>query len=319
MSKCKRHCAVFFVIDNFFYKFIKNAFIVCLICGIIGTARIRLRSGTIVMCSDARYLFLKAEQWENKMKKENRTTRTTEKADIAETSAATEKERASLRANPRSALVKKRITSKKIAYYGLCLAMFFTAFFLDALISSIGTPVSFAVLTLPIATTIILLSQDYLDALIIGFLLGFASFIRQFIYPTGSSPFFIYPHVSILPRILVGIGTYSFFRFIERFTRGGKSADTNSKQKMRDIVSLSAAVGICGVIAATINTFSVMSMMATVRSDKTLLGLLQAVLLVNYLPEAIAAAIISPLVVRQVAVNRKLKIGGVIPVKALKQ
>jgi uncharacterized membrane protein len=210
-----------------------------------------------------------------------------------------------------------RFSSDKVAYYGACLAVIFVFFLIDTLISLFPIfAVSIAVTALPVALAIILLAQNFTEALIAGFLMGFASFMRAIILPVHvASPYFINPLVSVFPRILVGIGTYSAFRlmvYIAFILQGKKTRRDKPATRTSKMEDTSIMIGIAAVIGATINTFTVLPMLSLFRVDRTLTMLLQATIAVNYVPEVIVAAIIVPLIVISVARARNVKIAGVI-------
>ncbi|MGN1099086.1 MAG: hypothetical protein ACI4S9_01970 [Christensenellales bacterium] len=135
--------------------------------------------------------------------------------------------------------------SFKIAKFAMILAIVFVGITIDTLISGIFSirPAFASLLTV---VTVCLLF-GFLEAFVAGTFFGVLSLVRAYLFPTLTSPLFMYPLVSIVPRIAVGIVIWASLKgFSKIFSRSGK-----------DFVRNRLAYHIAGGLGAVTNTLLV--------------------------------------------------------------
>lgn len=170
--------------------------------------------------------------------------------------------------------------SKRIALYGVFAALIVVVFYLETLIGSFWiTPP--AIVSLSLLFTFCL-SADWRLGLGGGILFGLTSWALAAIF---GNPAFIFPWVSVLPRIFVGIGAYGAFRLTKCLV----------KDKANHFVTeyLPYSIGaLCGII---INTALVVTALTLFLPEMGSLGYwLSACITINFPVELIAAIILTP-------------------------
>ena len=121
-----------------------------------------------------------------------------------------------------------------------------------------------------------------------GLIFGIFSLIQAAIAPIGPlDPFFVNPLVSVLPRVLMGIGTYFCFKFFSSFPKFPKPVN----------------YAISGLFGSLINTCLVLLMLVVIKAMD--FKMFVAVLIANGLLEAVASAIITCIVVSLITMPKK--------------
>ncbi len=170
--------------------------------------------------------------------------------------------------------------SKRIALYGIFAALLVVMFYLETLIGSFWiTPP--AIISLSLLFTLCL-SEDWKLALGGGVLFGLVSWALAAMF---GNPVFIFPWISVLPRLFVGIGAYGAFRLIKHFVR-------NKTNKF--LVSyLPYSVGaLCGIL---INTILVITCLTLFAPDLgSLSDWISACVTLNFPIELVAAVVLTP-------------------------
>lgn len=151
------------------------------------------------------------------------------------------------------------MNSKIVARYGMIFALVIVAYYIDALIS-MGLTVRTAIVTMIVVMTVIQLF-DFWTALFTAAVFGCSSFVFSFIHPNFTSGAFMYPYVSILPRLCIAIVSFPLFKFL---TKAFGNSENSFK---RDI--LPRAIG--GASGALTNTLLVVPLIS-VALGKQLIG-----------------------------------------------
>ena len=121
-----------------------------------------------------------------------------------------------------------------------------------------------------------------------GLIFGIFSLIQAAIAPIGPlDPFFVNPLVSVLPRVLMGIGTYFCFKFFSSLPNFPKPVN----------------YAISGLFGSLINTCLVLLMLVVIKAMD--FKMFVAVLIANGLLEAVASAIITCIVVSLITMPKK--------------
>ena len=170
--------------------------------------------------------------------------------------------------------------SKRIALYGIFVAVLVVVFYLETLIGSFWiTPP--AIVSLSLLFTFCL-SGDWKLGLGGGVLFGLTSWALAAIFANAA---FIFPWVSVLPRLFVGIGAYGAFRLTKRLTKN------SGKKFLTDILPYSVGAA-CGIL---INTALVVTALTLFLPEMGTLGYwLGACITVNFPIELAAAIILTP-------------------------
>ncbi|MDR3319161.1 MAG: hypothetical protein LBS99_06950 [Clostridiales bacterium] len=185
--------------------------------------------------------------------------------------------------------------SKFIARYGVIAALVAVSVFMDMAISKIMLPILPVEAVIVTTLTVMTMCQlfDYKTAVFTTTLLGTVSFIIAFVLPVGipgasGEPIFPFqnPLVSLLPRILIGLGCYPTFIGLKKLFKNNKSAF------VREILprSLGAAAG------TLINTVGVLGMIAVFYESTVILTILTVVLAFNFAAEFIVSLILTPII-----------------------
>ena len=121
-----------------------------------------------------------------------------------------------------------------------------------------------------------------------GLIFGIFSLIQAAIAPIGPlDPFFVNPLVSVLPRVLMGIGTFYCFKLFSSFPKFPRPVN----------------YAISGLIGSLINTCLVLLMLVAIKAIPFEMFL--TVLVANGLLEAAASAIITSIVVSLITMPKK--------------
>ena len=121
-----------------------------------------------------------------------------------------------------------------------------------------------------------------------GLIFGIFSLIQAAIAPIGPlDPFFVNPLVSVLPRVLMGIGTYFCFKFFSSLPNFPKPVN----------------YAISGLFGSLINTCLVLLMLVVIKAMD--FKMFVAVLIANGLLEAAASAVITTIVMTLITMPKK--------------
>ena len=171
--------------------------------------------------------------------------------------------------------------SKRIALYGIFAALLVVVFYLETLIGSFWiTPP--AIISLSLLFTLCL-SEDWKLALGGGVLFGLVSWALAAMF---GNAVFIFPWISVLPRLFVGIGAYGAFRLVKYFVR-------NKTNKF--LVSyLPYSIGaMCGIL---INTILVIACLTIFAPDLGSLSYwISTCVTLNFPIELVAAVVLTPI------------------------
>ena len=121
-----------------------------------------------------------------------------------------------------------------------------------------------------------------------GLIFGIFSLIQAAIAPIGPlDPFFVNPLVSVLPRVLMGIGTFYCFKLFSSLPKSPRPVN----------------YAISGLFGSLINTCLVLLMLVAIKAMD--FKMFVAVLIANGLLEAAASAIITSIVVSLITMPKK--------------
>lgn len=124
----------------------------------------------------------------------------------------------------------------KITFTGIMIALMFVFSWTILGMVPIGTIASATTVFIPVVIGIIVL-DDFRYTCILSFAFGLVSLIRALVPQGALDPLFVNPLVSILPRLIMGILTHLFYRFISHHIKnkticgmltGGIGAFTNT-------------------------------------------------------------------------------------------
>ncbi len=182
----------------------------------------------------------------------------------------------------------------KVARYAIMLAIIFVATLLDRAIT-IGLPIAGATVELLVTFALCFLFDSWIDGFLASVFMGLSSFILAFPFAKIASQ---NPLISIVPRLFVTIAAFCVYKLILLATG-----------KMRNkIIGQAIAMVIATFVGLITNTILYMGAL-TLFTDAygSLVTALQAVVIVNILPEYLVALLgVSPLVL---GVRRGLKLG----------
>ena len=186
------------------------------------------------------------------------------------------------------------MNSKIVARYGIIVALIICAYYVDVLISwgismIVPTPIRIAVTSLIVVLTICQLF-DFKTAVFATTVFGVSSFLFAYIHPNLTASFFQNPLVSIFPRIMIDIVSYSVYFAINKVFQ-------NKNVFLRDYATRSIA-GAAGIIT---NTLLVITMMQLVKTDGDVFGtLLQVLIGIFFIIELCAGLLVVPVVSKTV-------------------
>lgn len=177
----------------------------------------------------------------------------------------------------------------KIAFAGILIALMFVLSWTVLGMIPLGVA-SATTVFIPVCIGIIFF-DDFKYAVIFGLFFGIVSLVRSFVPQGFLDPYFQNPIVSVLPRLLVGIVGYLFYKGLTRL------------MKNRIIVS-----SLTGGFIALINTIFTMGILILVYFQDvnqtfadngfSILTALKTISLLNMLPEIAIGAILTPIIIK---------------------
>ncbi len=176
------------------------------------------------------------------------------------------------------------MNSRAIAKYALIVALVIAAYYIDALIST-GLPIRVAVATVAVTLTLCQLF-DFKTAVFTTTVFGLLSFLFSYLHPNFTSPAFMNPVVSVIPRVLMGTLSFLAFSAIKKLT-----ADSAGKFK-REILPKIAG-GAAGVLT---NTALVLSMISLVNGSSLLGIAIQITVVIAFSVELVVSVTVVPAV-----------------------
>lgn len=179
--------------------------------------------------------------------------------------------------------------SKTIARYALIVALIIVAYSIDSFLVSRLLPIRIAVATLLTVLTIVQLF-DLKTAVFTTTVFGLMSFLYAYIFPNFVSQVFINPLVSVLPRVFIGLVSFSVLKLSNKLTK-----DTQNIFVKKYLTSSIAAA--CGVLT---NTGLVMSMISILDNQNIIKSIINVVLGVNFPAEFASCLLVVPILVNSV-------------------
>ena len=177
-----------------------------------------------------------------------------------------------------------KISSKKIALYGVLSALMFLFLLVETyvLTAFLGafTP---AVLTLPLAVAISIHNGKH-GMWVGGTIFGFCSFFLAVII---SNPVFINPLISILPRVFIGVVAYLVYSLTKLLFKKSKKGFLNQ----------TLPLGLSGAFGILTNTVCTIFMMFLFKATG-IEAVLATVMSINFVAEIIGAVILVPIYVK---------------------
>jgi uncharacterized membrane protein len=146
--------------------------------------------------------------------------------------------------------------------------------------------VSITIMMVPVIIAAVM--EGPVVGLTVGFLFGLFSLIQAAVAPKSIlDPIFVYPWLSILPRLFIGPVAWVVYRAVKRLNLLGKS---------RDVVGMVLA-GVAGSLTNTILVLGLLGVFYLGYTDWLTWPWIGAIAIANGLPEAAAAAILTVAVV----------------------
>ena len=199
----------------------------------------------------------------------------------------------------------------KLARYAIMLATIVVAMALDrqiglALTAGFSQQLSTAALVILVTFTFCFLDDTWLTAILSWTFFGFASFIKEFIPGMSSSvanlPIYMWPVVTMLPRIASGVVAFCTYKLMLLATR------KIGNERKRQVLSMMVAIFL-GNAANTILFLSTLNLFKQVFSLQysAMFELIKLAALTNILPEYTISIALAPFIV--LGVRRGLKLG----------
>lgn len=211
-------------------------------------------------------------------------------------------------------LSKSKFSTRKLVSVGLLSAI---SIFLG--LTGLGfipiPPVKATILHVPVIIGAIL--EGPLVGALVGLFFGLFSIYNAFVAPTPISFVFWNPIVAVLPRILIGLGSYYIYIAISKLLKNKLFNNKLLKNKLFKNQIQAFSIGFAAICGSLINTIGVLGLAYIIYLEKfaTALGLSASagakaiawVAVVNGIPEAIVSALITiPIVLAtKKAFNRK--------------
>ena len=169
----------------------------------------------------------------------------------------------------------------RVARYAIMLAIIFVATLLDRVIT-LGLPIAGATVELLVTFALCFLFNSWIDGFLASAFMGLSSFILAFPFAKVASQ---NPLISIVPRLFVTLLTFSLYRLLLLAT---------AKMKNRILGQTIAIVPstILGLVANTILYMGALTLFTDAYAS--LVVALQAVAILNVLPERIAPSAMIP-------------------------
>ncbi len=191
----------------------------------------------------------------------------------------------------------------RVAVYANMFATIFVAMMLDRLIG-IGLPTATAACVLLVTFSFCYLENRWTSGVCACALFGLASFVKEFIFPSSVAafPVYIWPIITILPRIVMGFVAFAAYRVLLRCTTKLK------RMRLRQVLCMSVATffGLLTNTTLFLTTLNLCKQIAGM-DYSSLITTIKVVLYTNILPEYLISMILSPYVV--LGVRRGLKLG----------
>lgn len=190
-----------------------------------------------------------------------------------------------------------------IAKYAIMFATIFVAIMLDRVIS-LGLPTATAACVLLVTFSFCFLDNRWQTGILACTLFGVASFLKEFIFPSsvGAFPVYVWPVITVLPRVAMGVVAFGVYRLALRFTR----KFTNRYRYQTLCIGVAAFFGLLTNTVLFLSTLNLCKQ--TAGMDYTsLLVTIKVVLFTNILPEYLISIILAPHIV--LGVRRGLKLG----------
>jgi len=191
----------------------------------------------------------------------------------------------------------------QVAKYAVMMATIFVAMMLDRVIS-LGLPISTAACVLLVTFSFCYLDNTWLTGIIVGALFGFVSFLKEFIFPSSVAafPVYVWPLITILPRVAMGAAAFSVYRLMLLITK--KMGNAYARQTL----SMTVATLIGNAVNTVLFLLALNVCKIVAHMDYTsLLIVIKGVILTNILPEYLISMILAPHIV--LGVRRGLKLG----------
>lgn len=191
----------------------------------------------------------------------------------------------------------------QVAKYAIMFATIFVAMMLDRVIS-LGLPTATAACVLLVTFSFCYLDNRWSTGILSCTLFGFASFLKEFIFPSSVAafPVYVWPIITVLPRVVMGVVAIAVYKLLLRLTIKMK------KPYARQTLCITTATFL-GLLTNTVLFLSTLNLCKNIAGmDYTsLLIVIKGVLLTNILPEYLISMILAPHVV--LGVRRGLKLG----------
>lgn len=199
----------------------------------------------------------------------------------------------------------KKDVAHKVAFIGVMSALIFVVLTLETYVFIGILGINPAFLSLPLAIALCLFG-DWQDEFCGGTIFGVCAFIISFM--VAYVPMYN-PLVSVLPRVLMGVGAYWIYRFFSfivnailntREKKGHKLISRNKNIFLRETLP-AAVAGICG---ALINTVLVLAMLSVFGGD-AFGAAFQVAISLNSPIEMACCAVLVPIYVRIMKISLK--------------
>ena len=168
--------------------------------------------------------------------------------------------------------------------------------------------VKVAVVLIPLVVCAIL--SSFQIGLIVSIIFGILSMVNNYVNPTGILWFaFQNPLISVLPRIFIGPLVYITYNGMKKLLKVNNKELFASKLDRGNVAMVRArryntlSATVASIVGVTVNTLGSMTMLLIVYGGTALengsavgLALVSGIIVTNFIPEVIAAAIICPLI-----------------------
>ncbi len=172
--------------------------------------------------------------------------------------------------------------SRRIAYIATFIALIFIALLLDTAVGRVLIVISPAIFSLVAVFTLAFVFDKWYYSAIAGLAFGVMSCLRSLI--GLGNPDFMWPHISIVPRIIVGFVCFGAYRVAQKLF---------AKNRHREMLS----IGIGAAVGMLTNTSIVLPMLHFFGEMTVTKDVLKVSLLFNAPIELIVSAFITPILV----------------------
>jgi uncharacterized membrane protein len=179
--------------------------------------------------------------------------------------------------------------SKLIAQYAIIVALVVCSFTIDAFLTTRFLPIRAVIATTAIVLSIVQLF-DFKTAVFTTTALGLVSLVFAYIFPNPAAEVMQKPVVSVLPRICIGLVSYSVLALMRKLT------EKSSSPFVKKYVTSSVAAAF-GVIT---NTLLVLSTITFYTNENFFNKLLSAIIAFNFPAELLVGIIAVPAIVNAV-------------------